>query len=231
MEMPLLILRGMSRSERWSVFIQEVGPPETLLRTVPSPPSFMPSLELGQDAEHLLALSRNGTTVGALLESSYLNQFETYRTLWMFLTLGLLQRRGAAESEGRAAAFRDHLSPADLEGLLEHYNAIFAYIFRQLEDGTGRAESLVHDSLLLLKRSYPQLMEGQDGLALYGRLDIDPCLMNLRRLPEGERTPAVRTLLDEILYALAFLADRHLDPRRSAEVQAHIRRESASFGG
>lgn len=230
MEMPLLILRGMAQSERFSIFLQEVGPTETRLRAASSTPSFLPSLELASDAEHLLSLCRHGALVGSLLNASYLNHFETYRLLWMFLNLGLIEKESDSDLSRRK---RDHsvVSAADMEEILEQYNAIFSYIHRLLSEGTNRAEALVSESVETLRPTFPELLDSQEGLASYGRLDIDLCLLALRKMPEGERGFRARTFLDELLYSLAFLVDRHLDESRRAAAHEHIRRESANLGG
>lgn len=230
MEMPILILRGMSQSERFSIFHQEVGSPETRLRPASSTPSFLPSLELSSEGEHLLSLCRQGTTVGALLDSSYLNHFETYRTLWILITLGLIEKPGEGDPSRRmpgAAA----LSAGDMEDLLERYNAIFAHIHGLIARGTGDAEALVGEALGPIREAYPDLSESQEGLAAYGRLDIDLCLAALRKVPESQRGGVLKSMLDEVLYAFAFLSDRHLDEAQRAAVHEHIRREAASLEG
>ena len=230
MEMPLLILRGLAQSGRWSVFYQEVGPPETRVRAASSTPSFLPSLELTPDAEHLLTLGRQGITVGALLDASYLNSFETYRMLWMFIILGLVEKVSTGEDHERPAG-PVALSAQDMEDLLERYNAIFAHVHRLLGEGADGVEALVGEAMNSLKASFPDLLESQDGMAAYGRLDIDLCLFALRKVPEERRGAALQSFLDEVLYTLVFLADRHLDDARRTAVHEHIRREAANLGG
>jgi hypothetical protein len=230
MEMPLLILRGLAQSGRWSVFYQEVGPPDTRLRVASTTPSFLPALELNPDAEHILSLGRPGITVGALLDASYLNPFETYRMLWMFIILGLVEKVPVGE-DTQLAAGPVALSAQDMEDLLERYNAIFAHVHRLLTEGTGDVEALVGQAVGSLKTSFPDLLESQDGLAAYGRLDIDLCLFALRKVPEERRGAELQSFLDEVLYTLAFLADRHLDETRRTAVHEHIRREAANTAG
>jgi hypothetical protein len=229
-EMPLLLLRGMALNERFSVLLQEVGPPETRMRLAASTPSFLPALELGSDAEHILSLCRHGSAVGNLLDSSYLNHFETYRHIWMFLTLGLIEKvgegGGARRSAGDVVA-----TAADIEELLERYNAIFSYVHRLLAEGTGNAEGLVSAAQGDLKAAFPDLLTSQEGLASYGRLDVDLCLLALRKVPENQRGTEVQGFLDELLYTMVFLADRNLDGPKRAAIHEHIRRETAHLGG
>jgi len=220
MEMPFLVLKGIRTMESWSTIYHGVGPPKTRVRTVQTFPPYMADLDLTSDEEHLLNLSRTEMSVSTLLDVSYTNQFETYRTLWMFLSLNLIDKVRSAETAQAPGAILDS------EALVEHYNNIYAFIHDNLDQEALDSGEIVTRAVAPIRDAFPGFLEGQVGLASYGRLDIDYILAVLHKIPDCEREVRLRGFLDEILYALMFQADRHLSRDRMRALREYLGRQA-----
>ena len=218
-EIPAVIFRGLSRQTTWSQMRPAVGDPATRLKTCPLQPTFVADLELNQDHEHLLRICREGLPISRILEASFMPQFETLRTLWLFLTLGLMER----EDPKRRATHDAALEP---EALVEQYNDVYAFIHHHL------SQAGVHEGDLLplmedLTKSHPNIAPTQSDLVRFGRLDVDAILYSMRSFPEPERPAVLQSFLEETLYALVLEADRRLPEERREAVRVYIRSKSA----
>lgn len=222
LEIPLLTFRGLQRVEAWSQIYRAVGPPSTRMRRLRDLPSFVADLDLSSDEEHILSLTRNGMAVSSIVEASYLTAFQTYRLLWIFKTLGLVEREDEPSRERPA-------SPEEMEALIERYNDLYAFVHRHL-DRHPAAAAIFEGILLDLKRSHPELAEGQTDLGRFGKLDVDLILWNLRRFPEAERERKLTSFLEEALYALVLAAQQHLEAEDHGRVLEYVRRHAAAGG-
>lgn len=215
---PLLVFKGMERLETWSQIHPIVGPPSTRLRAVQSLPSFVADLDLSPDQEHVLSLCKPGMAVSSLLDASYLPQFQTYRLLWIFLTLGLLERQGDVGALPASAA-------GDIEPLLERYNDLYYLIHRSLSqhpDGTDALGRLFEET----RASHPGLSGGQEDVLAYGRLDVDKVLWDLRAYPEAERAARLQAFLEELLYAMMLAVDQRLPEEERKAIRAYIQSQA-----
>lgn len=210
--LPVLLFRGMERVTRWSRILPSVGEPETRLRRVAALPSFYQALELTPDQEHVLTLCGDGITISALLDASYLNPFETYRVLWIGVTLGLVEREGSPGQGDAGASWNP-------ERVIEHYNDLFAYAHHALGP---HAEAAGREALEIVRPAYPALAEGQEELASYGRMDVDRLLAAQRAIAEAQRPAVLQAFLDEVLYAMAFVAEQRLESSASAAFRSYI---------
>lgn len=222
LEIPVLIFRGLQRVEAWSQIYRAVGPPATRLRRLRDLPSFVAELDLTSDEEHVLSLTRNGMAVASIVEASYLTAFQTYRLLWVFKTLGLVEREEASREPLPA-------SPEEMEALLDRYNDLYAYIHRHLE-GRPEAGEIFESVLRDLGASHPELAEGQADLGRFGKLDVDLVLWNLRRFPEEERARRLLAFLEETLYALVLAAQLRLSKEEHGRLLEYVRRNAAAGG-
>jgi len=211
--LPVLLLRGMERVRRWSLIYPAVGDPETRLKRAGLLPPFYQQLEMTPEQEHVLTLCGEGLPVSALLEASYLNPFETYRVLWIGLTLGLLERQTAGAGPRGGAAW-------NAEPVIEHYNDLFAFLHRALKE---QASSAAADALAIAGPAHPALSEGQGDLATCGRLDVDRLLAALRVLPEESRPAALQAFLDEVLYAFSFVAESRMTPQDTSAYRDYMK--------
>ena len=218
---PLLVFKGMERLETWSQINTVVGPPSSRVRSVASVPSFLADMDLSPDQEHVLSLCKPGMAISNVLEASYMPQFQTYRLLWIFLTLGLLEREGPAAGEEATWA------AADPESLLEQYNDIYAFIhghLAALPDGRNALRQVLEET----RAAHPNLGRDQEDLAEYGRLDIDKILWDLRAFPEPERISCLQAFLEELLYALMHLGDLRLALEERSSIHAYILSQTRS---
>jgi len=222
MEMPHLVLTGMKRVQSWNTIHAGVGRPETRVRCVATPPPYLSRLDLDTDEEHILGLCRTGMEVGRLLDVSYQNQFETYRTIWILLVLGLIEKAPPSGKVSDAPADDAH----DTETIIENYNGMFAYLYRELSSADPEFTSKLEEGFGPIREAYGPLAENQDGLFSYGRLDIDYILSALHRLSEEEREPRLRSFLDEILYAFMFLVESCLPPEEAARLREYLKKQS-----
>jgi|YelNatPaOPRAMG01_1025707.scaffolds.fasta_scaffold01347_18 hypothetical protein len=212
-DLPLVVFRGMERLHSWSQIREVVGEPSTRVRMAARMPPFVGDLELSQEQEHLLSLSRKGMAVSLLVEASYLPPFQTYKALWIFLTLGLMEKE---EARGKQSA-----EPLDLESALERYNDLYTFAhlkLRSLPDAEGQIRTLLQG----LGDAYPDLVQGQAGLAQYGRLDPDQALWALRSQSEDGRAARLQAFLEEVLYAMAHLVDTRLSAEEARAFRSYL---------
>jgi len=222
LEIPLLVYKGMQRIGAWSQIYRAVGDPSTRLSRVRDLPPFVADLEMASEDEHILALTKSGMSVSSIVDASYLPAFQTYRQLWIFLTLGLLERVPAKGSRGPTAE--------DLEPLLDRYNDLYSYVYSQIEP-TERSEDALQEIFLGLLSSHPRLADGQTDLVRFGKLDVDLVLWNLRAFPEEEKYGRLQAFLEEALYAFVLASQQRLSPDGHQRVLAYIRRNACSASG
>lgn len=211
--LPVLLFRGMERVKRWSIMHPVVGGTETRLRRAAGLPPFYQKLDLTAEQEHVLSLCGQGLPISALMDASYLNPFETYRMLWIGLTLGLVEREGKAAEGSPAPAW-------NAEQVIEHYNDLFAYLHRALGPAAPEA---AREALAIAGPAHPDLSANQGDLATCGRADVDRLLAALRALPEASRHASLKAFLDEVLYALTFVAEPKLTPEAAAGFREYLR--------
>lgn len=209
--MPVLLCRGMERVTRWSRIYPIVGEPETRVRRASLMPAFYHELELSSDQEHVLGICQEGISISSLLDASYMNSFETYRLLWIAITLGLIER--VPEKPSGAAV------PESLEGLIDKYNDMYSYLYQALG---AKAADAAGEAMATVRAAYPGLASNQEGLVQYGLLDVDRLLDSLRS-NAGDGEGALRQFLDEVLYALAFAAQKRLEPSRLDAFHAYVK--------
>jgi hypothetical protein len=220
---PLVVFKGMERLETWSQIYPVVGPPSARLRTVQNLPSFVADLDLSPDQEHVLSLCKPGMAVSSLLDASYLPQYQTYRLLWIFLTLGLLERK---DGEGASSA----PAAGDVESLLERYNDLYYLIHRSLSQHPGGTEAL-EQILGETRDSHPGLSGGQEDVLAYGRLDVDKVLWDLRAFPEAERGTRLQAFLEELLYAMMLVVDQSLPEEERNAIRAYFLKQAQPAEG
>ncbi|MEJ2367606.1 MAG: DUF4388 domain-containing protein [Acidobacteriota bacterium] len=210
MELPSLLYTSMQKNKKWSQIYASVGNPSSRLRLVSPPPPFCTQMEISPDHEHLLSLCRNGIPISALLDASYLNSFETYRTLWIFLILGLVEREDKARKEE---------AEWNAEPYIEQRNDIFLYAFHMLGDV---GPTVFRNALDMARIAHPGMVEHQEGFSSFGKLDVDRLLVVHRGLPEPERRDALRSFLDEVLYALLFNTEKHASHEAAEGLRQYI---------
>lgn len=221
-EMPTLLHNGMKKVKSWRMCNSVVGGPDQRLKRADELPAFFSTLDLNPDEEHLLSLTVGGMPVSSLLEASYLPQFETYNLLWIFVTLGLVKKEGVA---GKAS---EEVRIVNFEEFIEDYNEVYFHYFTKLGSA---AEETFRNAYDMLAASFPALLQRQDGFYGYGRLDPDEVLSNVRNMTDAEKTAAIGAFLQELLYGVAFFAQKKLDAQQMEEVNEYVRNRSSLSAG
>lgn len=214
LEMPQLLYLGLKQAKSWKTMYSTVGPLETKLKISEELPHFYSYLELTSDEEHLLSLLKKPMSVDSLLETSYLSQFETYNALWIFITLGIVQKESIHSKEFRKVV--------DLESLIDEFNDVFSIYFQKLG---AKGESVFKESFDLLNKQFKEFLEGQEGFYKYGRLDPDTILIKLRNF--GEKEKILTSFLTEVYYSISFFAYNHLDRNVILEIEDCIKRSTS----
>ena len=220
-EIPAVVFRGLERQTAWGPIFAEVGAPSVRVRALERPPSFLPDLELDSEQEHVLGLCKEGMAVASIVDASYLPPFRTYRLLWAFLILGLIEKEGSGQRPDRT------VNP---EALLDRYNDLYTYVTHFLGAAPSGPEA-IREACAGAAAAFPDLAAGQEGIVQYGKMDVDAILWALRRIPDPERIPRLQAYLEENLYALALAAEKALPEREREAVRAYIRSKSQPPAG
>jgi hypothetical protein len=220
-EIPAVVFRGLERQTAWGPIFAEVGDPSVRVRAIERLPSFLPGLELNSEQEHVLGLCREGMAVASIVDASYLPPFQTYRLLWLFLILGLIEKESPARRSER---------PANPEVLLDRYNDLYTYVTHFLGASPSGPEA-IREACAVPAATFPDLAPGQEGLLQYGKMDVDAILWALRRIPDAERIPRLQAYLEEILYALVLAAESTLPPKEREAIRSYIHGKAQSPAG
>lgn len=211
--LPSLLFKGMEKVKRWSLIYPTIGTPESRMKKVATLPAFYHRLEFTPEQEQVFSLCGEGLPISALLDASYLNPFETYRMLWIGLTLGLLERESSAEASAAATVW-------NAEEVIEHYNDLYAFLHRALGK---QAQAAAREAMAIAAPAHPVFAEDQSDLETCGRADVDRLLAALRAMPEPDRKPALKGFLDEVLYAFTFVAGAHLKPEDAIRFREYMK--------
>ncbi len=211
LDMPVVVYRGMKRMETWNRMFSVVGEPSERLAMAPEFPAHGAQLEIEGDEAHVLDLCRARMLVSSILDASYLSPFETYRLLWIFLTLGLIVHVDEEASENGRSGERS------LADLIDKYNNLFAIIHEKLSVLPG-AESIVQESLRELPRVFPELGELQDELVFQGKFNSDAVLNKPLGVSGSEWPAHLQSMLDEVLDSLVLASQIHLPEETHGEI-------------
>ncbi len=215
-DMPNLLYQGMKKMKSWKMMYSMVGPLETKLRKVEEMPAFFSSLELNPDEEHLLSLLNTPLSVDSLLEASYLPQFDTYNILWIFITLGIVNK----ETISKKGTSTKQVS---FEEIVEEFNDVFSLYFYKLGK---KNEDIFRKSYELLRKTFPEYLDDQSGFYQYGRLDPDDLIFKFKNVEEGKRIEILNSFLVEIFYGLTFFAHKELEKDSLTEIEEYIKNNS-----
>ena len=203
-----LIFSGIKTIQSWSRISKGISSFSSKLVPAEEAEKILFHLNLTPEESHLFSLCGKGQfSVEEICGMSYLSNFDTCRTLWAFLMVGVLE---AADLGTEKATDADRHAPtslefeSDLHDLVENYNDLYSHIyeyaFQQLGD---EADELAGRAMLQVEMSMPNVAKGL-RLDTYGRLDFDAILKNLAPVPENGRTNLITGTLEEIVYALLY---------------------------
>jgi hypothetical protein len=191
-----LLLEGVRRVRSWSQLMRGLGDIGSILARVGNPDH---KLELSTEEQEVLAQVNGRSTVEQICDVSYLSHFETCRILWGLQVLGIVARRGQADTHAEEVVLEREL---DLEGIVEKFNQMFGRIYTFLQGRLGREVDPFMDVVLDdVSRQYGSLFAGVD-LKQYGRADFEQMLANVADLPPEQRKQLMVAGLNELVFVI-----------------------------
>jgi hypothetical protein len=205
-----LVVDGIRSVRQASLLTERMPSSEWVFEAIPEADRrTLPALEPQEEA--VLRRVDGAKSVAAIAEACEFSDIETRRILFLLFTVGCLKmgtRAGPAEE-----------IPADaIDGILEHYNALFGQVHRYLLREVGPiGEDLLSQSLRGLKGAHPILFS---RAAFGGDGTLDGALLaeNLRGLDAGRRREALVQGLNELLYSELLLLRRTLGPEHEGRI-------------
>ena len=214
-----LILEGIRRVRSWSQLMRGLGDISAVLARAGGADY---KLDMSAEEQEVLAQVNGRSTVEQICDVSYLTQFETCRTLWGLLVLGVLVRRGHTDpvaEEGARARERE----LDLEGIVEKFNQMFGRIYTFLQGRLGREVDAFMDAVLDdVSRQYGALFGGVD-LKQYGRADFEQMLANVADLPPEQRKSLMVAGLNELVFVIQLSVRTRFGKEEEAVVSGIIK--------
>ena len=210
-----LILDGVRNIEYWSLITRGVGRLDRVLEPVPNIDTRTFQLELTDEETHVISLLSDPQSVERLCARSYLNDFQTFRTIWGLLAVNLIQdAEVTAVDEKRAAVENEY----ELEGLVEQYNGVFQRIFGLVFQKVG--DHVYDFTDRVVRHLSPETLPYLSGMSFVneGRIDFDQLLNNLYASGSRDHGTVVHSVLNELLYGWIYEVRAEFGPGAEAEV-------------
>jgi hypothetical protein len=196
-----LILEGIRNTHSWQQVIRALGDVESVLVPTGSTDANT-RLDLTEEEQEILAYVNGRASVEQICDLSYLSSFETCRTLWALVVLGIIRRGQAGETAALGEGARQRERELDLEGIVEKFNQMFSRIYGFLRGRLGDSVDAFMDGCLEeVSRQYGALFDGVD-LKHYGRADFEQMLANVADLPAEQRKSIMVSALNELVYVI-----------------------------
>lgn len=212
-----LILEGIRRSRSWSQVLRGIGD----IETVPVPTGqteALYKLDLSPEEQEVLGGVNGVSTIEQICDTSYLSHFETCRTLWALMVLGVVRRGQARDAATIGAERHAREEELDLETIVEKFNQMFSRVYGFLKGRLGgEADVFMELCLNEVSRQYATLFDGVD-LRHYGRADYEQMLANVADLPAAQR----KSLMVAGLNELVFVVQLNVRTRFGAEEEAVV---------
>ncbi len=196
-----LILEGIRRSRSWSQVLRGIGD----IETVPMPSGqndALYKLDLSPEEQEVLGSVNGSSTVEQICDTSYLTHFETCRTLWGLMVLGVVRPGRSRDTQSVVAERHAREEELDLETIVEKFNQMFSRVYGFLR---GRLGALADDFMELclneVSRQYATLFDGVD-LRHYGRADYEQMLANVADQPAAQRKSLMVAGLNELVFVV-----------------------------
>lgn len=198
-----MILKGVCRISSWKRVLSGVGGHGVILRKSDQSDAMLYRLRLKEDETHLHALIDGRTPVSELCAMSYMTDFETYRMLWAFRSIGLIVSVDMPD-------MRFLENEERIETLIQTFEGIFNYIHSRLSEELGpRTRDLLSQSLKNVELHYPDLYRNV-YVDPSGKFDFGEFRTNLFTCVTVKRFTVSMTALNELLYSLMFVVKREL---------------------
>lgn len=217
-----LILEGIRRSRSWTRVLRGIGS----ILNVPVPTGnteLQIRLELSEDEQEVLSHVNGRSSIEQICQLSYLSHFETCRSLWAMLVLGLIRPGLAGDAEAAGEGLREREQELDLEQIVEKFNQMFSRIYSFLKGRLGgEVDAFMDQALEEVSRQYGRLFDGVD-LKLYGRADYETMLANVADLPAEQRHSLLVAGLNELVFVMQLSVRTRLGKEEEAVVGGLIK--------
>ena len=218
-----LILESIRRCRSWSQVLRGIGGDIDTVAAPTGDTDILYKLDLSPEEQEVLSQVNGRSTVEQICQVSYLSNFETCRTLWALLVLGVIRKDKAGEPRGagEAAAARD--GELDLEDIVERFNQMFGRIYSFLEGrlATG-VDEFMDAALEQVSRQYARLFDGVDMRA-YGRVDYEQMLANVADLPAEQRKSLMVSGLNELVFVIQLAVRTRYGAEEAAVISGIIK--------
>jgi hypothetical protein len=218
-----VIAQGMRKLRCWSRVFAGIQSLETVFVRVSEVETWHLKVELQDDEQTVLSRVNGRLTVEQIGDLSFGTSFETCRTLWMLLVLGLIQRAETGDLEHSRSAVEEATDRVEVSQIVDRFNRLFERIYAYVDSRPGEgAESFTEKAIAEIAPHFGTLFEGVT-LKSSGRVDPDRVYDNLRAETLENRRMLVSTGLSELVYAIQFRIRQNYGLQEEAVVSGFIR--------
>lgn len=218
-----VIAQGMRKLRCWSRVLAGIQSLETVFVRVPEVETWHLKVELQDDEQTVLSRVNGRLTAEQIADLSFGTSFETCRTLWMLLVLGLIQRAETGDMERSQTEAAEANDRVEVGQIVDRFNRLFERIYAYVDSRPGEgAESFSEKAVAEIAPHFGPLFEGI-SLKSSGRVDPDQVYENLRGESLENRRMLVSTGLSELVYAIQFRIRQNYGLQEEAVVSGFIR--------
>jgi hypothetical protein len=218
-----VIAQGMRRLRCWSRVFAGIQSLETVFVRVPEVETWHLKVELEEDEQTVLSRVNGRLSVEQISDLSFGTSFETCRTLWMLLVLGLVQRAESRDIERSVAAADEMTDKVEVGQIVDRFNRLFERIYSYVDSRPGPgADTFTEQAVAEIAPHFGALFFGV-SLKSSGRVDPERIYSNLREETIENRKMLVSTGLSELVYAMQYLIRQNYGLQEEAVVSGFIR--------
>lgn len=218
-----VIAEGMRRITSWSAVFAGVTSLETVFVRTKGPETWQMGVELTKEEQTVLDRINGRLTVEEVCDTSFLSSFETCRTIWMLLVLGLIERASRDELAVAEAAQLEAADRTEVLLIVDRFNRLFERIHDYLDSRPGPgADAFFDQALGEIAPAFGHLFDGI-SLKRSGRIDGERLYENLSGESVENRKAQVANGLSELVYAAQFLIRQNYGVEDEAVVSGMIR--------
>jgi hypothetical protein len=218
-----VIAQGMRTLRCWSRVLAGIQSLETVFVRVPEVETWHLKVELQDDEQTVLSRVNGRLTVEQISDLSFGTSFETCRTLWMLLVLGLIQRAETGDIERSVALADEATDKVEVGQIVDRFNRLFERIYAYVDSRPGEgALAFTQRAINEIAPSFGNLLEGV-SLGSSGRIDPDLIYSNLQSESLSNRKMLISSGLSELVYSMQYLIRQNYGLQEEAVVSGFIR--------
>jgi len=218
-----VIAQGMRTLRCWSRVLGGIQSLETVFVRVPEVETWHLKVELQDDEQTVLSRVNGRLTVEQIADLSFGTSYETCRTLWMLLVLGLIQRAETGDVERSQSEADEATDRVEVGQIVDRFNRLFERIYAYVDSRPGEgAETFTEKAIDEIAPHFGSLFS-EITLKSSGRVDPEQIYENLRAEPLANRRLMVSTALSELVYAIQFRIRQNYGLQEEAVVSGFIR--------